>query len=248
MTLRTRLAATALGGLLAAAALAGPAIAAPFPEYGDCPWGPDAPRCLDVRSTGGTLDIAGRSIPLGGALRISGALDNAAPIGNLIPSTGTTGVESDPIPVPGGLFQVPGRGRLNALTIRFEGVGARPVSVNRGTLELTATVKLKLANALVGDSCTIGTDADPLVLHLTAGTTAPPLPNLPISGRLGPLSYGDEEVFFLGSTHVDNAFAVPAASGCSRRAFDRLLNWRFDLASPAGRNAITLDNDLALSF
>lgn len=249
MSIRSRIAAAVVTGVAAGAALSGTALAQ-FPEFSDCPWTDEVPQCLDVQTSAGTLKIGGHAIPLGDSLEIRGAIDRRTPFAAVVPPVGTTGLFADPVTVPGGLVGRDLRAgqRLNTLTVTIEAAGPNPIGLNRGTLDLRVNVKLTLRNALIGPGCQIGSDSDPITLRLTGNTTSPPLPALPISGRVGELQYSDDGLLFYDNTHVDNAFAVPAASGCSLRALNRLLDWRFDLPSPAGTNEISVDDDLFISY
>jgi hypothetical protein len=42
---------------------------------------------------------------------------------------------------------------------------------------LTLPIRVHLENATLGNNCYVGSFTNPIVLHLTAGTTSPPPPN-----------------------------------------------------------------------
>jgi hypothetical protein len=97
----------------------------------------------------------------------------------------------------------------------------------------------------------VGSNSAPILLEPTAGTTAPPAPNTPITGDSGTISlnsdpngYGDLLVGFSGATLVDNSFSVPGASGCGiiPGTANWLVNLLFGLGSAAGHNSATLSN------
>src|SRR4029077_2980062 len=77
-------------------------------------------------------------------------------------------------------------------------------------------VKVKLSNPLFGESCYIGSNSAPISLPLTTGTTSPPEPNKPISGKFGKVEFKDEFGLTIvrEDTLVNNSFAAPAAEGC----------------------------------
>jgi len=118
-------------------------------------------------------------------------------------------------------------------------------------------LKFHLLNVFLGADCYVGSAADPILLQPTAGTTAPPAPNTPITGNPGtvalntdPNGYSDFIVGFSGATLVDNSFSVPAASGCGLGgSLDWLVDLLFGLGSAAGHNSASLtgvDTSLAV--
>jgi hypothetical protein len=182
-----------------------------------------------------------------------------------------------PQPVPGGLLGLvkcneitgegwPEKGARLACELVFEntltGVNAttelaRPASevelnvsnlINEEGTALHLPVKVHLENPLLGSECYIGSSANPITLNLTTGTTSPPPPNKPISGKLGNIaSHVYEGVTYLEITEntlVENAFAVPAASGCGgifSFLIDPLIDSKLGLPSAAGLNS-TIQN------
>jgi hypothetical protein len=73
------------------------------------------------------------------------------------------------------------------------------------------------------------------------GTTNPPPPNNPITGSLGRLSVFDNGNILHadGAVFVDNAFAVPAATGCgSFGMLDSEINSAQGLPAAAGLNTV----------
>lgn len=114
---------------------------------------------------------------------------------------------------------------------------------------LTFPVKLHLENPLLGEDCYIGSESSPIELRLTTGTTSPPPPNHPISGKVGEISEeGEEELESIvnaDNTLVDNSFSVPAAEGCGANPYlasiiDQQLDETLGLESPSGRNTAIL--------
>ena len=79
---------------------------------------------------------------------------------------------------------------------------------------ITLPVRVHLKNPLLGEGCYIGSEAHPVQLHLTDGTTSPPLPNKPIKGKLGTpeseIEKGYESVKITENSLVDNAFSAPS--------------------------------------
>jgi hypothetical protein len=118
---------------------------------------------------------------------------------------------------------------------------------NREGTALKLPVKIHLENPLLGSECYIGSSATPVTLNLTTGTTSPPGPNTPISGKVGVISAKDEFEFLEVTNNelVDNAFAAPAATGCGgifSILINPLVNSKIGLASAAGKNTAIQKN------
>lgn len=110
---------------------------------------------------------------------------------------------------------------------------------------LTLPVRVHLKNPLLGNSCYVGSEAHPITLHLTTGTTSPPKPNEPIKGRLGKSLEEEGEVLTLTENLlVDNAFSVPVAEGCGEFfsfLIDPVVDAKLGLESKAGHNTAKLE-------
>jgi hypothetical protein len=123
--------------------------------------------------------------------------------------------------------------------------------LGENTTALTLPVRVHLNNPLLGESCFIGSEAHPVQLHLTTGTTSPPLPNKPIKGNPGVFTEETEKGWSLtvakGNSLVDNSFSAPAAEGCGG-FFSFLINPIIDskigLPSAAGHNTAILNGSL----
>jgi len=115
--------------------------------------------------------------------------------------------------------------------------------LNETGVALSLPTKIRLENTFLGSECYIGSSANPVTLKLTTGTTSPPKPNTPISGKLGEIVFPEFEgrsyAEITKTTLVDNAFAVPTASGCGgifSILIDPLVNAKLGLESTAGNN------------
>jgi hypothetical protein len=149
--------------------------------------------------------------------------------------------------------------KKDAVTITLESAGSRSnpaifdlaaASLEEGTA-FTFPGKVHLKNPLLGEACHIGSEAHPIQLHLTTGTTNPPPPNQPITGSFGNATNAgpenEEEGYELtkvtDNTLVDNTFTVPPAEGCGGRLaylIDPRIDHTLGLESPAGRNTVIL--------
>lgn len=116
---------------------------------------------------------------------------------------------------------------------------------------LTLPVRVHLKNPLLGNSCYIGSEAHPIQLHLTTGTTSPPEPNKPIKGKTGFISEEEGEVTVLTENSlVDNSFSVPVAEGCGEFfsfLIDPLVDSKLGLESKAGNNTAILNGTQRLA-
>lgn len=110
---------------------------------------------------------------------------------------------------------------------------------------LTLPVRIHLKNPLLGNNCYIGSETHPVSLHLTDGTTSPPKPNEPITGRLGKLGEEEGEVLVIRENLlVDNSFSVPVAEGCGEFfsfLIDPVVDAKLGLESKAGHNTAKLE-------
>jgi hypothetical protein len=145
------------------------------------------------------------------------------------------------------VFENPATG-VNAVTEL-----ARPASevelnvsnlVNEEGTALKLPIKVRLENPLLGSECYIGSSTEPVTLNLTTGTTSPPEPNKPISGKTGDLtSHKFEGVTYLEITEntlVDNSFSAPVVNGCGgvllAPVLDPIIDAKLGLPSAAGHN------------
>jgi hypothetical protein len=241
--------------MVASLGFAGTATAA-FPDFSDCPRA-SVNTCINIVSTDGSYQtIKGFRVPLhAGTLEIRGGIRyDANGQGTFIPPAGTNGFFARSVPVPGGLLGIDLPIGLNMVNALPELAGpASAIRIDQNTLTLALPIKLRLTNPLLGSNCHIGSNSNPVRLVQITGTTSPPPPNRPISGRFGTFSVGPPApatVYFRGNTNVDNSFSVPGASGCGffgLGLIDLLVNAKLGLPSAAGNNTIVINNDVALT-
>lgn len=222
---------------------------AAFPDFSDCPRA-SVDSCVHVQATSGNMVIKGFNVPLGDSLQIRGGLrfDTG---GTFVAPRGTTGVFARSVPVPGGLLGID-------LPFGFDDVYATPelagapsaIRINPLGATVSLPLKLRLSNPFIGPNCHIGSNSNPVNLTLIPGTTNPPPPNRPISGRLGRLTVGPggTSVLLIGNTNVDNSFSIPGASSCGLGLglINELINLKLGLPSASGNNTIISNNDVAI--
>lgn len=222
------LASTALIGLATAAQ---PAAAAPANDpvptfdFADCPTIPPGAdpaqwRC-EVLMSSGTMKLGSLAEQPLGAMRLTfaeGQLD-----GEFAQVFGA--LRAEPARVPGGLLGIPGTDEWNQslrVDLRIEYAGFADF-LSDGDRMGEQHLKLGVISELLPDTCTIGSNQDP-VKFKPIRTSGPDMisTNPPV----------------LRFTIEDKQFAAPKARGCG--GLDRLVNRRFGLPAPSGANAITL--------
>ncbi len=226
-----------------------------FPNFSDCPRSnPEVLTCADIQSTTGSLEIKGFTVPLGESLEIRGGIN--AETRRFIPPAGSNGFFSRAIRIPGGIlgieFPIPGNAVL-AIAQLAGPTSAVAIEIGIPVTTISLPVKVKLENPILGSNCYIGTNSEPSRVNLTTGTTSPPPPNRPISGSIGEIRELEEVsppiLELIGATSVDNAFAVPGASGCGLLGIvDPLVNLRLKLPSAAGNNTMIVRNNVAFQL
>jgi len=221
---------------------------AAFPNFTGCPSGT---FCIDIQNRSGNLNIKGFNVPLHESLEIRGQLvPNETEIPDFVPPAGTTGFFARPEPVPGGLLGIEWIPGTSVLAITELAGPSSAIKVEPNTGRLRVPIKVRLVNLLIGMNCHIGTNSRPVMLDLITGTTSPPLPNRPITGRRALATLIPGGVQLIGNTNVENSFAVPSASECGLGLglINSLVNLKLGLPSAAGNNSIVLNNDVALAF
>lgn len=247
----------ALAALALPALLSSPAAAEedhPFEVFRNCPAEQMLAEAADLTTscvtavvTGGTFVIGKGTVPVTAESVLSLGI---ATVGTGEKTFGTPGkvFTSSPMQVPGGLLGVPGLERL------LPGLTDVTATVELATTELpqidilasiyggevvALPIKIRLRNALLGNKCSIGSNADPIVLHLSS-EKAGSFEFVPV-GETGSLIHAK------GSVVADRSFAVPAATGCGLGgALNGVVNSRQGLPSPAGKNSAVLDQDAYL--
>jgi hypothetical protein len=216
------LAAMALLAMLATPALGAEKLnKADFAKFVNCPT-EKGEGCIYAETLSGEFKIGSKTTPIVNPTIIQGGLSDLKeyalrPL--LTPKFGAEELSKSPQSLPGGLTgltEIVG-GPVFA-TAELAGTPALgPVGLlgAEGTA-VELPIKVHLENELLGPNCYIGSDAEPIVLHLTDGTTRPPAGIEPISGKVGEAKAIDHIriLEFLNNTLVDNTFPVPAATGC----------------------------------
>ena len=109
---------------------------------------------------------------------------------------------------------------------------------------LALPVKVQLSNPFLGASCYIGSNAHPIVISLTTGTTRRSSPHGPSAGKPGHAKFKDDYnlVTIREDSLVSDSFAAPRVTGCGG-ALSSLIDPAVDAelglpVAPGGNEAI----------
>ena len=248
----------ALGALMAvliAAALGAPLAQAetPAPGYGQfagCPSpkseNPGITNCLRSVITSGTFKMGNKNVPITNPIELVGGTE----LGENFSYNSKGGLLPAKQRVPGGVVGLTGLDFLLEF-LSVEALELYAVTELAGTPEILSVehvklpIKVHLINSVLGNDCRVGSVSEPIVLDLITGTTSPPAPNEPITGK-SPEPVFDPALHILhanNGTFVDNSFAAPGANGCVLNllgfipvSLNDVVNLASGLPSPAGSN------------
>lgn len=203
--------------------------------------------CLKSDITGGHLKVGSKEVPIENPLTLSGGTD-AEFEGFTYNSKG--GLSKVKQKVPGGVLGLTGLTWLleffgsDALTLYAETeLAGTPSGFTISTVTIPIKVHLTTPSGVLGSTCYIGSNTSPITLKLTTGTTSPPAPNEPITGKEPEFGVEGFIVKLSNGTYVDNSFSAPGASGCVLKLFgfipislNGFVNEQSGLPSPAGKN------------
>ena len=265
---------------LAAFGLASPALATEhhpkgeFAPFKDCPLSTAALNdCVLAETKGGFFTVGKREVPITKTITLQGGFIEGASELEFVGAEDGNTLSKTPQTVPGGLFNIVAPEFLpkflqeifnNFINEGFTGATATtelaaPAShiklstenllAEKGTA-LSLPLKIKLSNAFLGESCYVGSNAAPIVINFTTGTTAPPLPNKPIKGTAGTFEANEEFTLITlnGGKLVNNSFAAPGAEGCGgflSFLIDPAVNSTLGIPAAAGHNTAVLEGKLS---
>jgi hypothetical protein len=221
-------------------------------DFANCPVNVKAvATCLFSSTTSTTFEIGSTTVTSKSPTTLSLGLrytKTGQPV-VVLPTNGTSALQSPAIPLSGGLTGISGLGGGElAVTVTPQLVGLPTVNLGNllnasaPGLTLPIDVLVSTPTGLLGPDCTIADSADPITLNLTTGTTNPPSPNTPISGATGTTSSTPRGLITVaGMTLVDNSFAVPGTDNCGTDGIlDPVLDLDKGLPSAAGSNTAIL--------
>lgn len=221
-----------------------------YEQFAGCPSKEEVPTiatCITTTIVGGHFHMGNKEVPIENPMTLSGGLVSGGTQLVFNSKGGLTPVKQK---VPGGVIG------LTGLTWLFEFLGSEALTLYAVT-ELAGTpgsplanpvtlpIKVHLINGVLGNNCYVGSNSSPINLALTFGTTSPPPPNEPISGK-SPTLKNDSVTHILHLKEgvlVDNSFAAPGANGCVLTLFgfipisiNGLVNSASGLPAAAGTN------------
>jgi hypothetical protein len=257
-----------VAGMLAILAMASPAAQAKKPnpgytQFAGCPSpfteNAKIVTCLRTEITGGNFKMGNKNVPIEKTMTLTGGLENELKGFTFNSEGGLTKVRQK---VPGGVIGLTGLTWLaeflgtDALTLyAVTELAGTPTFTDLNHATLPIKVHLENSTGVLGSSCYVGSNSKPIVLNLTTGTTSPPLPNKPITGKPGTVSIDPVLEIFRAKEgiFVDNSFAAPGASGCVLTLFgflpislNGLVNVASGLPAAAGTNETKQNFNLEL--
>jgi hypothetical protein len=274
--------AMALVAVLAAVGASSALAAKPTGKYAvfsDCPLtAAGVNECLYSTTTSGEVKLGKAAVPISKTIVLQGGVtenEETGVEGFVGAADGNTLVKTA-LPVPGGLAGLVKCNEISNLVERvacelvFENgvtgvtattelaAPATSIAINEGNLisehgvALSLPIKVHLENPFLGSTCYIGSNAHPIVLNLTTGTTRPPAPNKAIKGSSGTFEFSEEGQYAIdhGVSLVENAFAAPGAEGCGgifAVLVDPILNAKEGLPAAAGNNTAILDDPVQIA-
>ena len=253
-----------------------------YAPFSDCPvTGTNVVTCLYSETTKGEVKLGKTAVPIEAPKKIilqGGIAENpetgassfvAAVDGNTLVKTA--------LPVPGGLLDFVNCKEISepieriACELVFEngttgvnattelaapassiGIHESKLITGNGTA-LSLPIKVKLENPFLGGECYIGSNAHPIVLNLTTGTTKPPTGFTPLKGSPGEFTFEDESNYAIdhGVSLVENDFSVPGAEGCGGFLFswllDPIINGKVGIPATPGNSTAKLNDPLQLA-
>lgn len=251
----------AIGAALVALLLVGPVAQAAepapgFEQFAGCPSPEENPEiigCIRSEVTGGHFQMGSKDVPITKPIVLSGGW-NAENAG--FDHTSKGGLLPAKQEIPGGIIGLTGLDWLvNFLSL--EGLKVYAVTELAGEPSLPLIepfelpIKVHLINPVLGPNCYVGSTSNPIQLNLVTGTTSPPPPNEPISGKFPELEFLESGIGrFNNGVFVDNSFSAPGASGCKLTllgflpiSINGLVNVQSGLPAAAGTNETVQEFD-----
>lgn len=231
-----------------------------YEQFAGCPSHAEIPTveaCFRSVITGGHFQMGSKDVPIENPITISGGITSSGQVA-ANSKGGLTPVKQK---VPGGVVGLTGLTWLlelfgsEALTLyavtELAGAPGNPLAE-----PVVLPIKVHLVNSILGNNCYVGGVTNPIKLNLIAGTTSPPAPNKPITGKPGEFSAGADEIIHVNNAElVDNSFAAPGASGCVLTLFgfipvsiNGLVNSQSGLPAAAGTNETRQKTNSELVF
>jgi hypothetical protein len=246
-----------------------------FAPFKDCPLS-DATveNCIFAETNAGEFSVGKKTVPINKTITLQGGFkENTSGVLEFIGAEDGNTLSKVALNVPGGLLGIEApkswpkflqelfnefiNNGFTGVTATTElaapatsiGLSTENLLFESGTA-LSLPLKIKLGNIFLGESCYVGSNAAPIVINFTTGTTEPPPPNKPIKGAAGTLEHNAEFTLITlnGGRLVNNSFAAPVAEGCGgalSELIDPLVDSILGLPAAAGHNTAILEGKLS---
>jgi hypothetical protein len=238
-----------------------------YAPFGECPLNrATITDCVLSVTNGGSVTIGKKTVPIENPVTLQGGFEGISPNLKFYGAENGNTLSKTPQPVPGGLVGIVAptwwpkflqdwfnKGISEGLTgvdatVELTGPskGLTNIYLNTENLifeegtALQLPVKIHLENALLGSSCYLGSDAKPIVIPLTAGTSGK------LKGSAGEITFNEAFTIITasGSKLVNNTFTAPGASGCGglfALFVDPLVNTILGTPTSSGENSAILE-------
>lgn len=232
-----------------------------FTQFKGCPRPEEKVMFFCVRSDikGGHIQFGSKNAPIEKPLSLTGGTNVEFEEFTANSEGGLSKVKQK---VPGGVLGLTGLTWLleffgsEALTLyAVTELAGQPTGFSPTSVTLPIKVHLETPSGVLGKNCYIGSVGSPITLKNTTGTTNPPPPNKPITGKDFTISEEGEIAHLRNGIFVDNAFSVPGASGCTLTLFgfipinlNGFVNSQSALPSPAGKNEAVQELDIEFAL
>jgi hypothetical protein len=243
------------------------ALATPKGEYSvfaDCPL-TTAGGCIYAKTESGKFIVGKETVPITNPVILQGGFnEDESGAQHFVGAKDGNTLSKSPQKVPGGLA---GLVKCNEISNIIERIACELVFENgvtgvNATVELAAPAssiglnevnyfiesgaaltipsKVHLENPFLGSSCYIGSNASPISIGLTTGTSGS------VKGSTGTLEFKGEGgiLAFSKNSLVNGTFAAPEASGCGgvfSFLIDPIVNSKLGLPSGSGKNVAQLN-------
>jgi hypothetical protein len=219
------------------------------------------PLCIAANSPSGEIKLGNSTQTTGNTnLQLGGVADSGVVSPLIAPAGGA--LVSEPVNVEGGLLglmcpsDVPlvsaicaglVGSELNTVTATVAAAGepsnfSITAGLTQGNPIVTVPVKVNLDNPILGPNCSIGSDANPIVLR-PANITRPTGSSARADLNGTPNPQGVLTRITTQATQGDSTFAVPGASGCGLLGvLNEAVNLQQGLPSPSGNNHLVLND------
>jgi hypothetical protein len=241
-----------------------------FESFGECPLSRETLQvCVYSVSSEGAFTIGKKTVPLEKPVTLQGGYEGAGEATKFYGAENGDTLSKTPQTVPGGLLGIkaptwwPGFIQTwfnNLINEGFTGVhatveltgpstGLTNVKLNTANLvgqkgtTLGLPAKIHLENAILGSSCYIGSESEPVQLNFTTGTSGS------LEGGRGEVLHNEKLTLltFKGGRLVDGTYAAPGVNGCGgifSFLIDPLVESVLGVPAASGANSAVLEGTI----